>query len=885
MSGLAAAERAAADRAERLGEYGVLEAAPLAALEELVRRAQDVARFPIAWISFLDDGGERLHAARGIGAARLEGDASLALAAGALREPLFVEDALRSPWRGHPLVAGDPHARFVAVVPLRAPDGLVVGTLTVLDRKPRALTPAQRTALANLASIAIARLEARRGAARVPEDGRSRPADARLLAERLEAELRRRRAAEEELEREKGLLEAILDSLASAFFLVSSDGAMLRWNASLAAAIGYTDAEIVRMRPGDFVSPRDRPQVEAALREVLQEGREIALEAEVVDRAGNVRPYAFTGRPLTLGGERYMIGVAADITLRKRTERQMARAKERLDLALSGSRLALWDWDLRNDKVYFNESWAALLGGDPHELTCSGGEVASWNHPDDRPVFAAAMGNALKGVSEGFDCEYRVVNAEGGWTWIHSRGKVTQRDDAGRALRMTGTSTDITHRKRAEERAEYLATRDPLTGLPNRAVLHDRLEQAVYNAARNRSGFAFMFIDLDRFKTINDSLGHPAGDELLKGVAARLTACVRANDTVARLGGDEFAVILEDLRDEHDEGAQQVAEKMISAMASPMMVDNQPLNTSCSIGISLYPADGRDGATLMKNADVAMYYAKERGRNNYQFFSAGMNARAQERLSMENFLRLALKRGELVLHYQPRMRIAGGALVAAEALIRWQHPRRGLLDPSEFIEIAEDSGLIVPIGEWALEEACTQLKAWQRRLDPRLRVAVNISVGQVRDGERLYGAVERAIGRSGIHASTLELELTESHLMQDIPENASLLTRLGELGVGISIDDFGTGYSSLSYLKKLPVDSIKIDSSFVRDMEEDPNDQAIIQAILAMAHSLRLSVVAEGVETDAQLEALRALGCDEYQGFLESAALAPAEFEKRYGER
>jgi EAL domain-containing protein (putative c-di-GMP-specific phosphodiesterase class I) len=262
-----------------------------------------------------------------------------------------------------------------------------------------------------------------------------------------------------------------------------------------------------------------------------------------------------------------------------------------------------------------------------------------------------------------------------------------------------------------------------------------------------------------------------------------------------------------------------------------------------------------------------------------------MNARAQERLSMENFLRLALKRGELVLHYQPRMRIAGGALVAAEALIRWQHPRRGLLDPSEFIEIAEDSGLIVPIGEWALDEACAQLKAWQRRLDPRLRVAVNISVGQVRDGERLYAAVERAIGRSGIHASTLELELTESHLMQDIPENASLLTRLGELGVGISIDDFGTGYSSLSYLKKLPVDSIKIDSSFVRDMEEDPNDQAIIQAILAMAHSLRLSVVAEGVETEAQLEALRALGCDEYQGFLESAALAPAEFDKRYGPR
>jgi len=328
-----------------------------------------------------------------------------------------------------------------------------------------------------------------------------------------------------------------------------------------------------------------------------------------------------------------------------------------------------------------------------------------------------------------------------------------------------------------------------------------------------------------------------------------------------------------------------VAEKMIAALAAPMVIGGQPLSTSCSIGISLYPADGRDGASLMKNADVAMYYAKEKGRNNYRFFSPGMNARAQERLSLESFLRLALKRGELALHYQPRMRTDGGALVGAEALIRWQHPRRGLLEPAEFIDVAEDSGLIVPIGEWAIAEACAQARAWQERIRGDLRMSINISVRQVRDGERLYAAVERAIRETGIDAATLELELTESHLMQDIPENAALLTRLGELGVGISIDDFGTGYSSLSYLKKLPVDAIKIDGSFVRDMEEDPNDEAIIQAILAMAHSLGLSVVAEGVETAAQLGSLLALGCDEYQGFLESGALPPAQFEERYAGR
>jgi EAL domain-containing protein (putative c-di-GMP-specific phosphodiesterase class I) len=278
-----------------------------------------------------------------------------------------------------------------------------------------------------------------------------------------------------------------------------------------------------------------------------------------------------------------------------------------------------------------------------------------------------------------------------------------------------------------------------------------------------------------------------------------------------------------------------------------------------------------------------MYYAKEKGRNNYQFFSADMNARAQERLSVENYLRLALRRNELALHYQPRMRIADGALVGVEALIRWQHPRRGLLLPGKFIDVAEDSGLIVPIGEWVLQHACEQIRAWQRTVSPKLRLSVNLSVGQVGDGERLYRAVEAAVNASGIDAATLELELTESHLMQNISEKAALLNRLGELGVGLAIDDFGTGYSSLSYLKSLPVDSIKIDSSFVRDIHTDPNDEAIIKAILAMAHSLHLSVVAEGVETAAQFRALKELGCDEYQGFYESAALAPADFEKRYG--
>jgi diguanylate cyclase (GGDEF)-like protein/PAS domain S-box-containing protein len=864
------------DRIARLRAYGVLDPdQPLPALDELVRRAQDVASFPMAWLSFFDGRRERLRARAGVSFAYLPREQSFAFGAEAPREPLFIEDLAATEHATHPLVASGPQARFIGILPLTAPDGFVVGTLTVLDGTARKLRKAERTALGNIASLAMARLEAGRS------DGGALRA-MRAPVDRLEQEVLRRRSAEDSLAREREFSEAVLDSLAGAFFLVSSDGVILRWNAALSSAIGYTGAEIGSMQPLDFISARDRPAVEAAMREVFEQGREMSLEAEIVDRAGNVRPYAVSGKPLRVGERTYMVGVARDITLRKRTEQQMIRAKERLDLALTGSRLALWDWDLRNNKVYFNESWSSLLGGDPRESTFTGDEVSGWNHPEDRAIFAAGLANALKGVSDEFDCEYRVPNASGEWVWVHSRGKVTLRDESGQAQRMTGTSNNITKRKHAEERAEYLATRDALTGLPNRVLLHDRLEQGIFNAARHHTGFAFMFIDLDRFKTINDSLGHQVGDELLKRVASRLTACVRATDTVARLGGDEFAVILENLGGDDDEGAQQVAEKMIAAMGAPMLIDGQHLSTSCSIGISLYPNDGRDSATLMKNADVAMYYAKEKGRNNYQFFSGDMNSRAQERLSVENYLRLALRRNELALHFQPRLRIETGELVGVEALLRWQHPRRGLLMPERFIEVAEDSGLIVPIGEWVIENACAHIQEWQHSVKPGLRVSVNLSVGQMMDGERLYRAVEAAVRKSGIEPQTLELELTESHLMQNIAEKAALLNRLGELGVGLAIDDFGTGYSSLSYLKTLPVDSIKIDSSFVRDIGQDANDEAIIRAIVAMAHSLHLSVVAEGVETAAQLRALRELGCDEYQGFLESAPLPAADFEKDY---
>jgi diguanylate cyclase (GGDEF)-like protein/PAS domain S-box-containing protein len=864
--------------------YRLPEGRPEAALEDLVRRATVVTHCPVGWLALFDEAGERLCASIAAPFQRLAAEDSPFLARLA-DEILVVSDlALEEALCGEALGAGESPLRFYAATPMRTPDGLVVGALSVADRVPRRLRASERTALENLASLAVARLESRIVHA-VPARA-IEPLDAELqrLGGLLEDEIAVRRDAEAGLRREMEFSEAVLQSLPGSFYLLSRAGELQRWNESFHLATGYSNREIAAMKPLEFVSPRDRALVEGAIREVFETGHEVSLEAEMVDKAGNVRPYLFSGKPLTMGGETCLIGIGRDISLKKRAEQQVLRAKERLDLALTSSNLALWDWDLAAHRVYYNEGWAAILGESRREATFSEAEVREWTHPDDREVFKVALANAMKGVSESFDCEYRIQHVSGEWLWVHSRGKVTQRDAAGQALRMTGTSTDITKRKEAEARAEYLATRDALTGLPNRVLLNDRLEQAITNGARSRTGLAFMFIDLDRFKTINDSLGHQVGDELLKRVAGRLAECIRASDTVARLGGDEFAVILENLRDDDDEGAQQVAEKMISAMAAPMLINNQHLNTSCSIGISLYPVDGRDSATLMKHADVAMYYAKEKGRNNYQFFSAQMNARAQERLAIENYLRLALRRNELLLHYQPRIDIPSGKMVGVEALIRWQHPRRGLLGPGKFIEIAEDSGLIVPIGEWVLENACNQAREWQRTVSPGLRISVNLSVGQVVDGDRLFAAVERALAASGIPPSTLELELTESLLMQNIDDKAALLNRLGGLGVGLAIDDFGTGYSSLSYLKKLPVDAIKIDSSFVQDIDTDPNDEAIIRAILALAHSLRLKVIAEGVETPGQFARLRELGCNEYQGYFSSPPLPVAEFEARFAE-
>jgi diguanylate cyclase len=429
----------------------------------------------------------------------------------------------------------------------------------------------------------------------------------------------------------------------------------------------------------------------------------------------------------------------------------------------------------------------------------------------------------------------------------------------------------------ANRQLRHLATHDMLTGLPNRVLLDDRLTQAMAHADRDNRSFALLVCDLDRFKHINDSLGHRAGDELLQEVARRLTGVVRTVDTVARFGGDEFVLVGNSIADSDD--AMGLAARAIEALQAPVRIAGIDVHTSPSVGFALYPADGTSIETLLAHADAAMYSAKQRGRGNAQGYAPGMHAGTEDRVQLESDLHNAVALKQFELYYQPKVDTRTGAVRSAEALIRWIHPKRGIVSPAEFIPLAEECGLINTIGEWVIREACRQARAWRDDGVPSLRVSVNLSASQFRDSG-LVGSIRRALDDMGLDARYLEVELTESAVMSDAEQSIAILEQLSEMGVLVSVDDFGTGYSSMSYLRRFPIDKLKIDRVFINEIASRPEDASIVRAIVSLAHSLRLKVVAEGVETPAQLEFLRATGCDEYQGYHFSRPLPAADFER-----
>ncbi len=448
------------------------------------------------------------------------------------------------------------------------------------------------------------------------------------------------------------------------------------------------------------------------------------------------------------------------------------------------------------------------------------------------------------------------------------------RDEAGRITNYVGVFSDISALKESEARFEHLAHHDPLTGLPNRLLFNARVEHAVARAQRTGDRMAVLFLDLDRFKDVNDSFGHPAGDELLREVARRLTACVRSDDTVARLGGDEFTILLEDLPDRETAGV--VAAKSMQGLSAPFVVQGFEVYVTACIGISLFPEDGRDATTLLKHADSAMYRAKEEGRSSYGFYTAELTESTVERFILENSLRRAIQQGELVLHFQPQVSLLTGRIVGLEALVRWQHPEAGLIPPGRFVPLAEDSGLIEAVGSWVLHAACEQAAAWREAGLPAVRIAVNLSSRQVGDAG-LTDAVRGALEETRLEPRWLELEITESVVMRHPEQAAQTLAALKSLGLSLAIDDFGKGYSSLGYLRRFPFDTLKIDRSFLKDIPSQRGDEAIARAVIALGHGLGLQLVAEGIETAEQVAFLEDHGCDAYQGNFFSPPLTAPE--------
>ncbi|HEY6064856.1 MAG TPA: EAL domain-containing protein, partial [Thermoanaerobaculia bacterium] len=565
-----------------------------------------------------------------------------------------------------------------------------------------------------------------------------------------------------------------------------------------------------------------------------------------------------------------VIGVAMDVSERWRAEQALRASESRYRTLYERNLAGVFRATADGWLLECNESFARIFGYSSPAHALRQPALDFYLRPADRNAFLARLRET--GSLSNFELAAR--RRDGAHIWVLENATLVEGPDGVGPL-IEGTVIDITERKRAEEQVKHLAFHDPLTGLPNRLLFNDRLTMALAQAHRGRQKLATLFLDLDRFKVINDSLGHGVGDELLRRVADRLRVCTREEDTVARLGGDEFIVLVPRIAD--DEDAEIVARKILTAIRLPFAIEDRDYFLTTSMGVSLYPTDGIDTETLIQNADTAMYRAKEQGRDNYQLYSPAMDTRANERLSLENRLRQALQRDELVLFYQPIVDLSTWRVRGAEALLRWRHPERGLLPPSEFITLAEISGLITPIGRWVLETACAQVREWQAMGHPRLTVSVNLSARQFLQSD-LVTEVAAALAAAEIEAGCLDLEITESSAMENAERAINTLWELKRLGVKISLDDFGTGYSSLNYLKRFPIDRVKLDRSFVRDVVKNSEDAAIVRAIIAMAHTLKMTVVAEGVEKQDQLAFLSEHRCDEMQGFLFSPPVPSAQF-------
>lgn len=642
---------------------------------------------------------------------------------------------------------------------------------------------------------------------------------------------------------------------------------------------GYSEEDILfnsHISFDNITHPDDRDLVRNAVLAAVKNNRRFDIEYRIIRADGEVRWVWERGTNISHDNKAWDVleGFIQDITERREADEALREAERRYRSIFENAIEGIYQSTPDNGYLAVNPALARMYGySSPQDLisTLKDIEHQVYVEPKRRIEFMQLM--KKNGVVTNF--ESRIYKRDGEIIWISENARAVF-SSAGELVFYEGTVEAITERKLHEAEIQFQATHDALTGLPNRTLLYDRMQQAVLHSERYSNITAIAFLDLDQFKFINDSLGHQVGDELLKITAQRLTSCLRESDTVARQGGDEFVLLL--TSHPNEESITQTMQRVLHEVAQPWMANDLEFRITCSIGVTLCPDDGRDVETLLKNADSAMYKAKELGRNNFQYFAAEMNDTVTDRLALLNRLRQAIPKNEFILHYQPKIHLASGKIIGSEALIRWNSDE-GMVSPAAFIPLAEETGLIIQIGEWVLRTACRQNRTWQLAGHQPMPVSVNLSPRQLARGD-IVELVERILAETGMEAKYLELEITESVMATDVEKSFALLTRLRALGVKISLDDFGTGYSSLSYLKRFPVDTLKIDQSFVRDIATNPDSAAIIKAIISLGHNLNLTVLAEGIETEEHFQFLLKHGCNEGQGYLMSKPVTNHAFIK-----
>lgn len=649
------------------------------------------------------------------------------------------------------------------------------------------------------------------------------------------------------------------------------DGRLLYWNRAFASKLGYDDSELAALRAYELVAGAN----EAGFRRlfhILVHRKRLRVRLDAARNNGVLLAVSATIGFVSQGAAGYLCALVRDVSEEKEREERLRECEERYALQARGAKDGLWDWNIATGEISLSSRYCALLGLGSEERRVTVDEWRARVHVEDLAQVERELAATMEGRSRLFQSEHRMSDVEGRTLWVFVRGELIRGED-GHPRRIAGSLTDITSQKLAEERLRHDALHDELTGLPNRSMLMDRLRRLLERSkhAQQEFRFAVLFLDFDRFKRVNDSLGHHAGDELLVAIGRRLTDCLRPGDTVARLGGDEFAIVLDRLRDVSE--AIRVAERVHQMLRDPFPLHGIELSITTSIGIAVGDKRYAEPGDVLRDADTAMYRAKAAGKARHEIFDAAMHARAMEQLTLEAELRRALEREEFQLLYQPVVSLDDRSVIGLEALTRWRHPTRGLLPPFAFLQTAEETGLIVELGWWVLREACDDMSRWLARAQDgsvsrgELSVHVNLSDRQLFHSD-LAARIEQTLGDSGLDPGRLALDISENVIMKKADSSAAILAQLKSLGVGIHLDDFGTGYSSLGYLHRFEIDALKIDRSFVRHLRAGGENWTAVKTIVGLAHNLGMSVIAEGVETEEQLSALLGLGCMQGQGSL-----------------